>query len=124
MIIAISIKGISLSSTSSTIQSASKYLVLMLGSQRNPNVADMSLGCDLGHIHELIKSFGKIVQKIKQFFYSFPLEVMYFLLLLVWFFWLIDMTMHARDYGSKEMNVYINNIIVFFTIVGQFFVLH
>jgi hypothetical protein len=63
MIIAMDIKGISLSSPISTIQSASKSLVLMLGNQRNPNVEDMSLGCDLGHLHELIKSFGKIFRR-------------------------------------------------------------
>jgi hypothetical protein len=63
MIIAMDIKGISLSSPISTIQSASKSLVLMLGNQRNPNVEDISLGCDLGHLHELIKSFGKIFRR-------------------------------------------------------------
>ena len=62
--------------------------------------------------------FGKVVQNIKKFVDSFPLAIMYSLLFLVSCFWLIGVTMNARDCGSKEMNVYINNIIVFFNMVG------
>jgi hypothetical protein len=82
---------------------ASKSLVLLLEKQRDQDVSDVSPGCDPGHHHELVNSFGENVQKIKQFVDSFPLATMYSLLLLVSCFWLIGMTVNARDCGSREM---------------------
>jgi hypothetical protein len=64
-----------------------------------------------------VNSFGETVQKMKQFVHSFPLATMYSLLSLVSCFWLIDMTVNARDCGSREMNVYINSIFAFFVMV-------
>lgn len=96
----------------------------MFEKQRDQNVYIVSPGCDLGHKHELVDSFGHTVQKIKQFVDSFPLETMYSLLLLVSYFWLIGMTVNARDCGSREINVYINSVIATFIMVGQFVVMH
>ena len=97
---------------------ASKYLVHVLKKQREKYVLDSFPDCGLRHKHELVNSFGKTIHKIKKFVDSFPLETMYSLLFIASCFWLIDMTVNARDCGNRRINVYTNSLILFFTMVG------